>query len=347
MRGKSCLWSLLLVLGVILGVVVVAVIGLMIYEGRMEAVDLALYPAPGRMVDVGGHSLHLYCTGEGSPTVILEAGGGSFSLDWSLVQPEVAKSTRVCSYDRAGLGWSEPGPLPRSAGRIVSELHAMLQAAGEQGPYVMVGHSFGGMVVRLYAARYPGEIAGLVLVDAAYEYQWERLGADYAQIFSSERASLQVMTILTRLGLLRLLGPAMGEDSIPSWIKLLPQDILPARLVFLIRSVGYQTTYAEYQALKQSIAELKVEAGSLGDLPVVVMTSRHSIDPDIALGPINLPEDRIELLNSQHVELQAELAQLSTRGQQVVEENSNHALTVYVYQSVVAFIQQVVGDARQ
>ncbi|HWR73601.1 MAG TPA: alpha/beta fold hydrolase, partial [Nitrospirota bacterium] len=128
-------------------------------------------PPPGRIVDVGGYRLHLNCTGEGSPTVILESGMNEFSLSWALVQPGVAKFTRVCSYDRAGLGWSDPGRAPRTSETIVRELHALLRAAGITGPLVLAGHSFGGMNARLYARRYPNEVAGMVLVDSAHEDQ--------------------------------------------------------------------------------------------------------------------------------------------------------------------------------
>src|SRR3954447_21057168 len=126
-------------------------------------------PPPGRLFDIGGWRLHLNCTGEArtsQPAVILEAGAGDFSVDWSLVQPGVARFARVCSYDRAGSGWSELGPRPRTMTQIAYELHSLLGKAGERPPYVLVGHSFGGWLVRLYQLRYPADVAGVVLVDA-------------------------------------------------------------------------------------------------------------------------------------------------------------------------------------
>src|SRR5215212_8961641 len=125
--------------------------------------DLPPYPAPGRLVDIGGWRLHLNCTGEAKPTqptVILEAGMGDFSVEWSLVQPDVAKLARVCSYDRAGDGWSDIGPQPRTMRQIVYELHTLLDKADVRPPYVLVGHSFGGWLVRLYTATYPSEVTG-------------------------------------------------------------------------------------------------------------------------------------------------------------------------------------------
>jgi pimeloyl-ACP methyl ester carboxylesterase len=129
-------------------------------------VDRRALPAPGALFDVGGHQLHLACTGQGSPTVILETGLGASSSAWALVRPAVASSTRACAYDRAGLGWSQAGPEPRDAQRISSELHALLQAAGEPGPHVLVGHSNGGLYARMAASMYPTEVAGVVLIEA-------------------------------------------------------------------------------------------------------------------------------------------------------------------------------------
>ncbi len=126
-------------------------------------------PAPGRLVDIGGHKLHINCSGEGSPAVILESGLGGYSIDWGLVQPIVSKQTRVCSYDRTSYAWSEPGPEPRGLHTSVKELHQLLNAAGEKPPYVMVGQSWGGRIVRLYAHIYPQEVVGMVLIDTYSE----------------------------------------------------------------------------------------------------------------------------------------------------------------------------------
>ncbi|HPV82106.1 MAG TPA: alpha/beta hydrolase, partial [Nitrospira sp.] len=131
--------------------------------------DRCHYPPPGQMVDIGGHRLHLYCLGTGTPTVILEAAAPGWSLSWSNVQPQLARTTRVCAYDRAGLGWSERGPLPRSGQRMAQELHRLLERAGIRGPYVLVGHSLGGLLTRLYQHDYPQDVVGMVLVDAGHE----------------------------------------------------------------------------------------------------------------------------------------------------------------------------------
>jgi pimeloyl-ACP methyl ester carboxylesterase len=121
---------------------------------------------PGKLVDVGGRKLHLYCTGKGSPSVILEAGAGSFSTDWGLVQPEIAKRTRVCSYDRACYGWSDPGPEWDSTAQVANDLQIALRKAGEHPPYILVGHSMGGLFVRWYQHGHPGQVVGMVLVES-------------------------------------------------------------------------------------------------------------------------------------------------------------------------------------
>ena len=141
-----------------------------IYESVAARSDARAYPAPGRLVDVGGFRLHIHCTGSGSPTVVLDAGLGGSSLDWSLVQPELATTTRVCAYDRAGMGWSDPSPAPRTPAAAADELHRLLVKANITGPYVQVAHSLSGKSARLFARRHRDEVAGLVLVDTRSEH---------------------------------------------------------------------------------------------------------------------------------------------------------------------------------
>jgi pimeloyl-ACP methyl ester carboxylesterase len=132
--------------------------------------SMAQQQPPGRLVDVGGGiNMHIYCTGEGSPTVVLDAGLNGGTMSWARVQEQVSNHTRVCSYDRAGMGWSEPGTKPRTYMRIADELHVLLQAAGEEGPYVLVGHSVGAHTVRFFMQNHPTDVAGIVLVDPAHE----------------------------------------------------------------------------------------------------------------------------------------------------------------------------------
>jgi pimeloyl-ACP methyl ester carboxylesterase len=135
------------------------------YQGAATALERRQFPHPGRLVDVGGHQLHIYCVGEGLPTVVLEAPATGMSAAWGWVQPDIAKVTRVCSYDRAGLGWSEAGDRPYEPSAVAGELHTLLQGAKEPGPYVVAGHGLGAAFATSYAAQFGAEVAGLVLVD--------------------------------------------------------------------------------------------------------------------------------------------------------------------------------------
>jgi pimeloyl-ACP methyl ester carboxylesterase len=168
--GRLRKWSRRVLLGLAGSVVFVLLAGV-IYQFVATKIDAyRWYPLPGEMVDVGGSSMHLHCTGEEgrAPTVVMDIGAGGNLLDWAPVQPGVAKFARVCSYDRAGAGWSDPGTQPRTSQRFVGELHALLNDAGIQDPYVLVGHSLGGNNVQIYASRYPDEVAGMVLVDPQF-----------------------------------------------------------------------------------------------------------------------------------------------------------------------------------
>src|SRR5512139_3161821 len=174
-RGRGCLQWLGGGLAVLLGL---ALIGY-IYEPMAEAADAKAYPPPGQLVDVGGYRLHIHCTGSGSPTVVIDAGLGDWSTSWGeTVQPGVAKTTRICTYDRAGMGWSDPGPLPRDAARFARELHTLLQNAQIPGPYILVGHSLGGLPVRVFAHDYAPEVAGVVLIESMNPNHFKETSAE-------------------------------------------------------------------------------------------------------------------------------------------------------------------------
>src|SRR5689334_13307282 len=171
------------------------------------------YPVPGQFYLVNGHQMHLYCTGSGSPTVVLEGGRGDDWLYWQKVQPELAKTTRVCSYDRAGLGWSDPQPGARDAIHIVAQLHSLLQQAGETGPLIVAGASMGGFYVREYVATYPAEIAGVVFVDASVPEQTKALpDAKDSDAKRKERHRMATVEWLKETsGWARLSGQCQGE----------------------------------------------------------------------------------------------------------------------------------------
>ncbi|MEZ4735051.1 MAG: alpha/beta hydrolase [Caldilineaceae bacterium] len=159
-RYGMLVWARRALLALLILLVALGAIGAA-YQAMATVRDARAFPPSGQLVDVGGYRLHLSCIGQGSPTVILESGQANSLAVWSWIQPEVAKTTQVCAYDRAGIGGSDTGPLPRDARQMVRELHTLLQNAAIAPPYVLVGHSFGGLVTHVYAAQYPAEVAGL------------------------------------------------------------------------------------------------------------------------------------------------------------------------------------------
>src|ERR687893_2665615 len=190
--GRVLLW-------LIVALLTLAVVGAIYQAIATERAERA-YPPPGEMVDVGGYSLHIDCVGQGSPAVVLDAGSGGFSAQWVRVQREVSGTTRVCAYDRAGMGWSEMGPDPRDAKQITSELHTLLGKAGIEGPYVLVGHSFGGMYMQTYAARYPDEVAGVTLVDTSTDPDQFSQRPEGRDSHEPQKQSFAVVPLLVRLG---------------------------------------------------------------------------------------------------------------------------------------------------
>jgi pimeloyl-ACP methyl ester carboxylesterase len=206
-----------------------------LYQTLADQRDQKRYPPPGRMIKVNDHRLHLVCRGEGSLTVVFEAGLGCTHLDWSLVLPEVTKRTRAVAYDRAGSGWSDPIPLPRTGRQMATELHELLYQVGIRGPLILVGHSYGGLIVRLYAEQYPDEVVGLVLVDASHEDQ-KAHAPRQRSLFTRVKEEVdwqwfRMRPLLARLGFLRW------------WEHIKPEDRskLPREVQIAARSVGLRT----------------------------------------------------------------------------------------------------------
>jgi pimeloyl-ACP methyl ester carboxylesterase len=243
------------------------------YEAIMAAGDAQRYPPPGRLVDVGGHRLHIHCVGAGSPTVILEGGKGGTSLEWSLVQPELAAQTRVCAYDRAGTGWSDSGPTPRTPEQVVAELHTLLEGAGEQPPYVLVAHSLGGRYARLFAAQHPDEVAGMVLVDARSEYHDRHLPADVRAMEAAMNKADPLDQVMRRLGVVRLFGAQIVTAGNPDY-RQLPEEALTTFVVQGVRPQSITAGQSELAELTRDDAVL--QTASLGDLPLRVLVSEQA-----------------------------------------------------------------------
>jgi pimeloyl-ACP methyl ester carboxylesterase len=316
-----------ILLGLVVLLVVLVILG-SIYEGQARAKELSLVSPPGELVDVGGHRLHLLCQGEkraGQPTVILESGAGGWSIHWYDFQRQVAALARVCAYDRAGFGWSEPGPQPRDGQRIVEELHALLAASGESGPYVLVGASRGGQYARLYRDAYPDEVVGLVLVDAepeAFRSQTE-VGRNVA---AQNQGTFTVMGALTRIGLLRLMGgdPASAPEipCLPFLVKTLPAEEHAAYLAVEGQPRCFDALLAEEVATEQREAQVR-EVEPLGDLPLVVLTHGRS-SPASGGASAEQAAEAEEVWQS----LQKELATLSSQGTLVQATESGHNIAL-------------------
>src|SRR5215217_2826904 len=198
----------------VVGILTLAGIGV-IYQAIATQIDQRTYSPPGEVVNVNGHLMHINCVGEGGPTVILEAANFGMSAHWVRVQQQLAKSTRVCAYDRAGMGWSEMGPEPRDAKQISSELHTLLKGADTGGPYVLVGHSYGGLYALMYAARYPEQVAGVALVDSSHPGQFTRSEEGRA-MYENTRRMGAFMPWLTRLGVSRLTNSYPAHPDLPA-----------------------------------------------------------------------------------------------------------------------------------
>jgi pimeloyl-ACP methyl ester carboxylesterase len=279
-------------------------------EAVLAARDGARFPPPGRMVDIGGRRLHLFCQGpQTSPTVVIEQGAGSPSILWWPVQARVAAFAHVCTYDRAGTLWSDPAARMRSLGDRVADLHAMLTQAKLPGPYILVAHSYGGPLIRLYARRHPGEVAGMVLVDTPEEAVILRPSyAAYARKLGYVAGTLE---LAARFGLLRLAAGFI--TTVPDGMDLARFRMLKAQLV---RPAFFRTMGDDVMSLTRAPELLRGLGGpgALGDLPLTVIT--HGI---AFPGPAAVLEDG-------WAEGQRRLAALSTRGELIVAERSNHMI---------------------
>jgi pimeloyl-ACP methyl ester carboxylesterase len=252
---RALLWSLV-------ALIVALVVGA-IYQAIATEIDQrAAFPGPGEMVDVGEHRLHLNCLGQGSPTVVLDAGLGYTSVEWSgWVQPEVAKHTRVCAYDRAGMGWSEPGPGSPNASQTADELHALLQEAGEEGPYVLVGHSIAGLYSRVYADRYPEEVAGMVLVDSSHPDQFDGSGL----AVTMNRVAGVVGPLIARTGISRVFSLYPSNPELP--------PLQREQSDSLYYTTPHQVAMFEEMGTMPESLEKTRGTGTLGEKPLVVVSA--------------------------------------------------------------------------
>lgn len=305
---------------------------------------------PGRLVDVGGHRLHIQCEGERSPSVVFDAALGGSSLSWSLVVPGVASITRVCAYDRAGLGWSDGGPLPRTAGRVADELHELLRRAAVPTPWILVGHSYGGLVVRLLAARHSRSVAGLVLIEPAHPDEWiqpsdeqRRQIARGARLcrYGAQAARLGVGKALAALVSVGAIGTAWAivkvvsrgglgreDENILAPIWKLPPAIRPILKEMWTQPKFFEALGSQIESIGDSANQVLKEApGHYGDLPLVVVTAANA--------------------KEQRMRADAALARRSTRGRHVIVADSGHWIPLDAPDAVVSVVGELVREIRE
>lgn len=317
-------WLQRIVFGLGVSVACLALAG-SLYQALSERRDRRAFPMPGELVDVGGYKMHTDCTGQGSPTVILDAGLGDTYISWQKVQPQIAQVARVCSYDRAGLGYSDSSPYPRTSGKIAEELHTLLRNAGVSPPYILVGHSMGGFDVRLYASLYRNEVAGMVLVDSSHPEQRKRL-------------------------------PPAVLDLDASWVR--QQEFLeftmpfgiPRQLGFCDNDIEVRAAECNFHSAREAVAELKsvsesaaqtADTGPFGDLPLAVLSS----DPDHPRP--DLPEDLVKPTNDAWQQMQEEFSHLSTKGTRVVAKGSGHYIQIDRPEVVIESVHNIVDQAHR
>jgi len=329
---------------VLLGLVVLLVAAVLLgftYEQVARSRVATDYPIPGRLVDIGGRTLHLDCRGSGSPTVVFEAGlDANGSLAWSAVHDSVAATTRACAYDRAGVMWSPPAPegKPRDAQAVAADLGRLLDASGELGPYVMVGHSLGGPYALVFTSTRPADIAGVVFVDASHPDQQARLTPAIGDALERGRSMMALAQAMATVGVLRMfMTPA--PEQFPGF----PPEKLAIAGAF--QPQGFTAVVAEAEALERSMAQAQAVT-DLGDRPLVVLT---------ALRPMTEGERaQMKLTEAQGLAMRAiwdtlhvEEARFSSAGRQVRVPDAGHYLQFDRPDLVIAAVREVVDSVRQ
>jgi len=300
-------------------------------------------PQPvGELISIGSRKLHIRCTGIGSPTVIVENGGAAFSFDWALVQGEVARFTRICTYDRAGYAWSDPGPEFDTFDQASDDLHQLLANAGVEGPYVLVGHSLGGMLVRYYQAKHPSDVVGVVLVDSSHEDSFQPVGLKIVRI--PELSAKQYQDLIDEAKAHRPKNPE--PDPVPTTI-FPPYDKLPTPLqalhLWALKKVLplVKTWGLNLQFDLSRLHQMRIQTPHpLGNLPLVVLTASTF---DVVEAPGMTPDEA----RQDHLRLQNDLAQLSTNSRQITVSSSGHSIYLDQPQVVIRSIAAVVNSAKQ
>lgn len=299
-------------------------------------------PPPGKLVTVGGHKIHFLCSGASSPTVVVEVGLGDFSTDWSLVQSQVATFSRICVYDRAGYAWSEPGPMPRTYAQLNLELHEGLKALGERGPFILVGHSFGGPVVRHYPLIYPKEVGGIVLVDTVHEDQHIPMGPQHAGMireFASGRPIPAPRLQIREEEKTTKTAPPSTEPLDDDHKKLSPEnqkiDLWASSQPLLEAAENSQR---DWSTESMQLLHSKKQKGTLGVIPLIVLTREHGGYQDMDIPAAQLEHERLST--------QQQLTELSSNSLQILVPGG-HQMHLEVPDVVASAIRTIVFAIRE
>jgi pimeloyl-ACP methyl ester carboxylesterase len=320
----------------VLAVLAAAILSGAAYEMWARQRSVAEFPARGALVDIGGRRIHLDCRGAGAPIVVFESGLDVYgSLSWSAVQDEVARTTRACSYDRAGILWSDRSNGARDGAAIAGDLHKALQIVGEQGPYLMVGHSLGGPYLMSFANQFGAEVAGLVFVDASHPDQQRRLKEATGQPVAESMAGPKLLAALAWTGLPRLVARSVGHAKAPAQANAAMRAYLPRSLRPMLDELGaIDQTFSEAGALH-----------SLGDRPLIVLTAAAPFAP-ADLEALKLTREQGQRMQAVWFELHDDEASWSSQGRHIRLEDAHHYIQFDRPDAVIEAIREVVESVR-
>jgi len=299
----------------------------------MGSQDKQKFAPPEQMVDIGGFRLHSLVSGQGTPAVLLEPGLGGFALQYAHIQPAVAAFTRVLAYDRAGQGWSDCSPNPRKPANLAGELKALLGKLDIQPSYILVGHSFGGLVARFYAGFHPEEVAGVILVDSSDVNQYDTF-PNLDKMVSQTAMGVRLLKFAARLGL----GKQLTRLSMGSAAKVLPREDLNTFLAVASQPKHQESMLAEFSQHRFYFGPRSEVPRTLGDTPLVVITAGNSVSGKGKFGGMT-----IDLLNAKHQIWQKDLLQLSSQSEHIIIPGATH-LSILIQPEYVA---QVVDAIRR